>query len=167
MKVNTGNNSSFYYTTYVEGDKLLTDPGDKLFDILEKAYECPFSILDKEDAFNKIIEAYKIYRNGPEKIKVIFLDVDGVLNSYLDRMSYDLCTDSHFEILKKIVDATDAKIVLSSSWRIIRKMSAIVERRLKDFGMEIYSRTPQLDFIERTCRGDEIRAWLEKYDKKF
>ena len=60
-------------------------------------------------------------------MKVIFLDVDGVLNSVED------CRKSHWtmrapsgvfgisktriKLLKKIVNATDAKIVLVSSWK--------------------------------------------------
>ena len=50
-------------------------------------------------------------------LKVIFLDVDGVLNSKQDGNSIKLRTDSHFRLLQEIVKATGAKIVLSSSWR--------------------------------------------------
>lgn len=49
-------------------------------------------------------------------MKIIFLDVDGVLNSIEDRFSWTIETDKHLEILKYIVDKTNAKIVVSSSW---------------------------------------------------
>ena len=54
------------------------------------------------------------------EIKVIFLDIDGVLNCSTTK---DLCEfytgieDKKVAILKQIVDATDAKIVLISTWR--------------------------------------------------
>ena len=55
-------------------------------------------------------------------MKVIFLDVDGVLNS---QQLFEKCEDDqlisvdedNIKNLKTIVDATGAKIVLSSSWR--------------------------------------------------
>ena len=54
-------------------------------------------------------------------MKVIFLDVDGVLNS---QQLFEKCEDDqlisvdedNIKNLKTIVDATGAKIVLSSSW---------------------------------------------------
>ena len=54
-------------------------------------------------------------------MKVIFLDVDGVLNSQqLFEKSEDAqlisVDEENIKNLKKIVDATGAKIVLSSSW---------------------------------------------------
>lgn len=90
-------------------------------------------------------------------MKVIFLDVDGVLNSVKDRFSFTIETDYHFILLKKIVDATNAEIVLSSSWRI--GDSETVRKRLKDFGMDFIDVTPQLPYPSK--RGDEIRSWLK------
>jgi len=62
-------------------------------------------------------------------MKVIFLDVDGVLNSWADckRAHYKMCvggghgilgiSNVRMRFLKQIVDATGAKIVLTSSWK--------------------------------------------------
>ena len=61
-------------------------------------------------------------------MKVVFLDVDGVLNtaktfervynSFKNSGKRELEIDSfRLEYLKKITDETDAKIVLSSTWR--------------------------------------------------
>ena len=93
-------------------------------------------------------------------MKVIFLDVDGVLNSARDGYSINLENDYHFEMLKKIVDATDANIVLSSSWRIGFSVLSLPEKnlieRLEKYGMKIMDFTPCMT----GTRGDEIREWL-------
>lgn len=55
------------------------------------------------------------------KIKVIFLDVDGVLNS--DRTvrktqgGYTFVDNRQMKNLKHIINMTGAKVVLSSDWR--------------------------------------------------
>lgn len=55
-----------------------------------------------------------------KKVKYIFLDVDGVLNSY---HPYDPKDDSvdldKVQLVKKIVDATGADVILSSAWKAI------------------------------------------------
>lgn len=114
-------------------------------------------------------------------MKVIFLDVDGVLNSQDDLMVYreknniDGCIlyaeveDRPLKLLKEIVDKTSAKIVVSSSWRIGCERSGResifgsvlykkLVKRLKDYEMEVYDITPSL--WTGTQRGDEIREWL-------
>lgn len=116
-------------------------------------------------------------------MKVIFLDVDGVLNSEDDLVVYRKkngitgcimyaeVEDRPLKLLKEIVDKTSAKIVVSSSWRIGCERSGResifgkglyekLEKRLKDYGMDIYDITPSLE--TGTQRGDEIREWLSK-----
>lgn len=92
-------------------------------------------------------------------MKIIFLDVDGVLNSEEDQFDWNLQTDYHFELLKDLVDKTQAKIVLSSSWRKSEKNLKILQSRLKNFNLYIYDTTP---YISNPCikRGDEIRQWI-------
>lgn len=92
-------------------------------------------------------------------IKVIFLDVDGVLNSKQDGNSLQLRTDLHLQLLREIVSATGAKIVLSSSWRAgFAKARNTLSNRLRKYGLEIMDSTPVLPGL--TCRGDEKRQWL-------
>ena len=92
-------------------------------------------------------------------MKVIFLDVDGVLNSRQDGNSIKLRTDSYLRLLREIVKATDAKIVLSSSWRVgPSKAIRNLNNRLAEYGLEIMDSTPLLP--GSSCRGDEIRQWL-------
>lgn len=120
-------------------------------------------------------------------MKVIFLDVDGVLNSekgYKEHINkngfngvlvYAEVEDRPLKLLKEIVDKTSAKIVVSSSWRIGcersgresvfgNKLYEKLEKRLKDYGMEIHDITPSLGI--GTQRGDEIREWLSKNEVK-
>ena len=62
-------------------------------------------------------------------MKVIFLDIDGVMNSQEEmlellkrqpknRSDVTLPSPAKSKLLKQLVEATDAKIVLSSSWRL-------------------------------------------------
>ena len=98
-------------------------------------------------------------------MKVIFLDVDGVLNSdeYFDRIqNLDIeGIESEIDInkvklLKKAVDTTGAKVVLSSSWRYTKNALAL-KKLLADYGIHITDSTPVVEHK----RGLEIRTWLE------
>ena len=59
-----------------------------------------------------------------DDLKIIFLDVDGVLNSNITRRrttdGFIFVSGRHIKNLKRIIDATGAKVVLSSSWRMGR-----------------------------------------------
>lgn len=115
-------------------------------------------------------------------MKVIFLDVDGVLNSENDlrvfreknnitgTILYAEVEDRPLKLLKELVEKSGAKIVVSSSWRIGCERSgresifgaSLYEklvRRLRDYGMEVYDITPSLS--GNAQRGDEIREWLQ------
>lgn len=89
-------------------------------------------------------------------MKVIFLDVDGVLNSVADKWSTELSTESHLLLLKQLVDTTGAKIVLSSSWRKIPSLLSVLEAKLQSLGLSIYSSTRSVP----GTRGIEIKDWL-------
>ena len=100
-------------------------------------------------------------------MKVIFLDVDGVLNNSNWAMQmYDegvhvyaenLLDERAVRLLQKLIDATDAKIVVSSSWRRDKYAMQCLADQLKP--MEVYDVTP----VKNTIRGDEITAWLKKH----
>lgn len=101
-------------------------------------------------------------------MKVIFLDVDGVLNSdeYFDRIqNLDIeGIESEIDInkvklLKKAVDATGARVVLSSSWRYTKNALAL-KKLLADYGIRITDLTP----VVENKRGLEIIKWLENND---
>ncbi len=104
-------------------------------------------------------------------MKVIFLDIDGVLNSWLyqrQRGADDGIIDkTRLPLLKEIVDETGAKIVLSSTWkrhweREVYKCDFIGRELTENFllaDIEIYDKTPNMG-----ARADEIRAWLNEHE---
>ncbi len=101
--------------------------------------------------------------------RVIFLDVDGVLNngSWAERMyeqgirTYrdDLLYEPSLEQLKRIVDATGALIVVSSAWRQILSAHQHLLEWLAKYGMEEYDKTPYVGGE----RGDDITAWFKRH----
>jgi len=96
---------------------------------------------------------------------VIFLDIDGVLNNpgcYAIASGSRTPPDSKcVEALNYLTDATQANIVMSSSWRIGR---AVIELRelLSGWGVTgtVIDRTPNLG----SARGLEIAEWLLKHE---
>lgn len=92
-------------------------------------------------------------------MKVIFLDVDGVLNCARDYEVF-MDGDGFFRInkilverLQKIVDSTGCKLVLSSSWRKLQGGPEFVEQ----MGLTLYGSTDDMG----KCRGEEIQRWLD------
>ena len=63
-------------------------------------------------------------------MKVIFLDVDGVLHPYHSRPNQQFRAHC-MRRLKAIIDTTGAKIVLSTSWRRTARATAAVNLQLK------------------------------------
>ena len=70
-------------------------------------------------------------------------------------------------LLKQIIDATQAKIVLSTSWREHWEKSTEncndtgkeINRIFNKFDLNIFDKTPSVS----RCREDEIEAWLNKH----
>lgn len=101
-------------------------------------------------------------------MKVIFLDIDGVLNddnTPTHAKSYFVFIDQEKLLrLKQIVEVTQAKIVLSSTWRYDRSNPKYngdyleLQEAFRQVGLEFYSFTPEDVYGIR--RGMEIRAWL-------
>lgn len=99
---------------------------------------------------------------------VIFLDVDNVLNNVYtkDRVKgYRGIDDKKVKILKKLIDETGAKIVLSSTWRLEQGSDNPFRRRLEEAlrneGLHIFDATPDYFWNER---AGEIMGWLDLYD---
>ena len=86
--------------------------------------------------------------------KVIFLDVDGVLNSSRTLHEDISLEDDLILNLKEIVDKTEAKIILSSSWRLSTEAIAKLMDTLDKFGLAISG---------MICDGVDL-DWLEKYE---
>ena len=114
-------------------------------------------------------------------MKIIFLDIDGVLNHDLhyeeksqddrfDEVGLPLCNISNSSVLllNKLTDDTGAKIVLSSSWRYGKTINELkgIFRKAGITG-ELIGKTPALeikqDWRYSVPRGLEIRVWLNNY----
>lgn len=102
------------------------------------------------------------------KVKVLFLDIDGVLNSdawfdLLNRSDPDHAPDHVFRLdpicvarVQVILTRTRAQVVLSSSWKKLPNNQA--QRSIWRAGgrFRIMDKTPRLGYP----RGNEIHAWL-------
>lgn len=130
-------------------------------------------------------------------MKVLFLGVGGVLNHDSwrprKRMAYQLLRGADkysLEIdpkcaafLKRIVDETDAHIVISSSWRLVQERDEVLPAILQKFGIgqdRVIARTPRhnpaLGMLgwplpdkntQSYPRGMEIHAWLQDWPEKI
>ena len=111
-------------------------------------------------------------KRGNKDMKVIFLDVDGVLNSQqLFEKSEDAqlisVDEENIKNLKKIVDATGAKIVLSSSWRYgwaehsdaVQDWCQILVDILAKYDLKIIDKT---EYLSSGRREDEIKEHLKE-----
>lgn len=101
-------------------------------------------------------------------MKVIFLDFDGVLNTY----SYMFLTDGdapedgldprHIRHVNEIIRQTGAVIVLSTAWRYEHSQAAL-NAMLEKRGLcgKVISMTPEpSQHVIHEPRENEIRAWL-------
>lgn len=111
-------------------------------------------------------------------MKIIFLDIDGVLNSekwYKERFDkklypnlegYPLCEFDPLTIeqLNLLTDKTNAKIVISSTWRMGRTIDEL-KKLFEEVGIkgEIIGITPHLTFSDGhgVDRGNEIKRWID------
>ena len=101
-------------------------------------------------------------------MKIIFCDIDGVLNEDTTptrtKSRVIFIDEEKLLRLKRIVDATGAKIVLSSTWRYDRDTPGLngdfleLQEAFHNVELEFYSYTP-VDAIG-IRRGMEIKAWL-------
>ena len=104
----------------------------------------------------------------------IFLDIDGVLNHRGTRAKapYDCpgISAKHLDVLKQIVEMTDAKIVLISDWRLsflpgdhMPEMAAYITKMLekKGLGFELVSCEHRYQ-----DRPEQIRNWLHAHPAK-
>jgi hypothetical protein len=118
-------------------------------------------------------------------MKVIFLDIDGVLNSeeFLKNNHGEAIDRMNVSILKNVIDKTGAVVVMSSAWRLWfdDKMmpkegySQSLHDILNEFGIKLFGKTPDFSTdeirVNKTfshVKAKEIKAWIienESVDK--
>ena len=96
-------------------------------------------------------------------MKVIFLDIDGVLNSSETAALYggfDKFSPAAVGRLNWLTDRTEAKIVVSSAWRFGRSVLEL-KQILSDQGVtgEVIDKTPTKMSLRN--RGQEIQHWMD------
>lgn len=125
-------------------------------------------------------------------MKIIFLDVDGVITykSYHNSITYNIDIEK-VKLLKQIVENTNAQIVLSSSWKqgcnketgekygfYIALENALAECELSilditdDFYLNVLNSDEVIDFSDLdtlvikhgTGRGAEIEKWINEHN---
>lgn len=99
-------------------------------------------------------------------MKVLFLDIDGVLNSHVTRATYgnEYIDPDIIYILNNTLIHTGCKVVISSSWKAFLSLS-LVTKILTDAGLDeglIIGATPNLSY-QFYNRGDEIQQWLDNH----
>ena len=111
---------------------------------------------------------------GGMGMKVIFLDVDGVLNyvncKIIAPSGFYFVDDNCIIRLKEIIERTKANIILSSTWRqgyydlqegsttsAVKDYQALQDK-LREFDINIYGHTP---ILKEMHRGSEILSWLQ------
>lgn len=109
--------------------------------------------------------------------KVIFLDIDGVMNSCADwievrllghphNIGTDVINRTKLALLKLIIERTGAQVVLSSTWRLYYKLDRMFEMFVeRGFNMDEegfwHGITPDLGGYE--TRGHEVKAYLDAH----
>lgn len=107
-------------------------------------------------------------------MKIIFLDIDGVLNQRGSKSrspSGCLGIDSDkLDKLKQIVNETNAKIVLTSTWKTdwfktefkdeLPRDGAYLEKKFRERGIYILDKTEEPSWAER---GIGVISYIEKY----
>lgn len=99
-------------------------------------------------------------------MKVLFLDIDGVLNCQSTKEKLPTVFGDFTGVDTKLLNKfknwlkdKDVKIVLSSSWRLDERYDKAFTNRLKELGLSWISETPNLGH-----RGKDIAAWLDQND---
>lgn len=92
-------------------------------------------------------------------MKILFLDVDGVLNTtemFRDSITTKVLGEKQLDLLQMIVKKCGCKIVLSSTWRLYEDHLQFLQKKLESRGVKIFDYTPICDLD----RHMEIEAWL-------
>jgi hypothetical protein len=101
-------------------------------------------------------------------MKVIFLDIDGVLNVIPQgHDKWGGIFHGHLvNNLKRLIDETGAKIVITSTWRMGNGLEGMIDMwKERNLPGEVIDITPNfmVHFNTTLCRGKEIDAYLKEH----
>ena len=88
-------------------------------------------------------------------MKVIFLDFNGILDTY---ENLDVIDEGNINRVKKLCDMTGSSVVFSSSGRFSVFGRGIMQQII-DYGIDIIGVTPKIN----NRREEEIKAYLEEH----
>lgn len=102
-------------------------------------------------------------------VNLLFLDIDGVLNSRRSALAFDgyplvfkrglpQFDQVAIRMVRRLVRATKSKVVLSSSWRMDEQQWSLAAKSLR---LPIIDRTPH--DLGSVPRGQEIQHWLDTH----
>jgi hypothetical protein len=111
-------------------------------------------------------------------MKVIFLDIDGVINSkaFLENNRPFKIDRENVLLLKELIEKTGAVLVLSSGWKSyfdknmnpVSEEAVYLENTLNDYGIKLYDKTPDFSTLKirlnkefSKVKAREIKAWLK------
>lgn len=126
-------------------------------------------------------------------MKIIFLDIDGVLNSknlaeqlynkgikcHGDDGIYNFIDENIVDKLVNLCKTYDIKIVISSSWRhfyyeaTIKEFKSSTYKKIHPLISYIIGQTPRIyipnenGYHEQVCRGKEIEEWISRNCESF
>lgn len=95
-------------------------------------------------------------------LRIVFLDVDGVLHSVRALRPEQQFRPACMQLLQKILKIGNAAIVFSTAWRLSPQTMSIVNAKLRQYGMDTA--------IDKTCdfgptgrRSDEVLKWVDAW----
>ena len=97
-------------------------------------------------------------------LKVLFLDIDGVLLPFPNEGKYGggLFPASTLEPLQRLLEETNAKLVLSSTWRVRKDFIQDIVDGIRGFGIDFEGFFDITDPNMHSERQWEIENWLSK-----
>ena len=93
-------------------------------------------------------------------MKVIFLDIDGVVSPFL-QTKFEA---SKMKLIKDIITKTNANVVLSSNWRLTKRTRIAATNEFEKYSIVLFACTNYNRNLMNTKaenRGIEIKQWIE------
>jgi hypothetical protein len=103
---------------------------------------------------------------------VLFLDIDGVLNTFGSQPNGGLLDMQPDKIrrLERILDAVQTDVVLSSTWRMFPGSLARAREMMDSIGYEFIDQTPEAPrgawLYTALPRSGEIKLWLQHHPER-